>query len=176
MQLNRVMLTGAVDRLAPIIAVRLYYLSPRTETAHDSVNIVAQIVTEAALEFALISASVTCLKPFLQPFHSGGYLVDSVGAPGSGLRTNVRSSSRDPYYKLSTIKRAAKDGTLMSITQRDIDQEAPRLRGDAGTQWATAEGGQEVEEPRYQIPTRRSEGPLVIEETKTFVVSQTQVQ
>lgn len=163
------MLTRTVNRLTPIIIARLYYLSPGIQETHNSGNIAAEIITEAALQYALISASITCLKPFLRPFHSGGYFVDSIGAPGSGLRTNVRSSSRDPYYKLSTVRKAAKDGTLLSITQKEMDD----LRGDLGTQWATAEGGEEIEDPRYSMPTRLLQGPLVIEETKTFVVSQT---
>jgi hypothetical protein len=51
-----------------------------------------------------MSTSVTSLKPFLRPFHSGRYMVNTVGAAGSGLRTNLSAKdSKDPYYQLSAV-------------------------------------------------------------------------
>ena len=62
-----------------------------------------------------MSASVTSLRPFLRPFHLG-YIVDSVGAPGSGLRSGFRTRSQDPYYMLSAVKGTNKDGTAQTVT------------------------------------------------------------
>jgi hypothetical protein len=60
-----------------------------------------------------MSASITSLKPFLQPFHSGRYIVNTVGAPGSGLRSNLSAKdSQDPYYELSHASAMSNSGNV----------------------------------------------------------------
>ena len=98
------------DRLIPLVATRLFYLYPQENPDPTFTGIIASILTEAALEFSLMSASVSSLRPFLRPFHSG-YIVNSVGAPGSGLRTGPQ----DPYYMLSAVKGTNKDETIQTV-------------------------------------------------------------
>jgi len=87
-----------------LIIARIYYLAPAQNPNPTLSNIIPSIITEGALEYAFISASVTSLKPFLRPFHSGRYMVNTIGAAGSGLRTNLSAKdSQDPYYQLSAV-------------------------------------------------------------------------
>lgn len=57
--------------LVPVIALRVYRLSP--SAFHSSVSdIVAVLVlTQIAMHFALIAECLTCLRPFMQTFHEG---------------------------------------------------------------------------------------------------------
>ena len=49
-------------------------------------------------------ASVTCLKPFLRPFHSG-YFVSTAPSNGiSGYTTGPKNSRADAYYELSAAR------------------------------------------------------------------------
>jgi hypothetical protein len=118
------------DRLIPIIAVRLFYLSPAKNPDPTFNAIIANILTEAALEYSLMSACVTSLRPFLRPFHSG-QIVDSVGAPGSGLRSGILSKSQDSYYMLSAIKGTNIDGA--SQTVKSIQRPSGSMGSHHGT-------------------------------------------
>lgn len=60
----------------------------------------AGVFTELALGFAFMSASVTCLKPFLRPFHSGYF----VSTSGSGIPVSGKGTRADTYYMLSKNK------------------------------------------------------------------------
>lgn len=113
-------------RLIPLVAVRLFYLSPSQNPDPTFTSILASILTEAVLDFCLISASLTSLRPFLRPFHSG-YIVDSVGAPGSGLRSGIRTRSHDVYYTLSAVKATNDDGagpTIKTIRRLPLGSKA----------------------------------------------------
>lgn len=93
---------NTTHRLIPLIVTRIYYLSPSRNPNPTLSTILPSILTEAALEYAFMSASITSLKPFLRPFHSGRYIINTVGAPGSGLRSDLKDS-QDPYYQLSAV-------------------------------------------------------------------------
>jgi hypothetical protein len=71
-------------RLIPILAARLFFLSPDENYDPTLTSIIPHILTEAAMDYALVSTSITCLKPFLKPFHTGG-VVNRVGGAGSGV-------------------------------------------------------------------------------------------
>jgi hypothetical protein len=108
------LITGS---LVPIIAVRLLYLSPNKNPDPTFSSIVPNIITEGALQFSIISASITSLRPFLRSLHPG-YAVDSSGTKRSGLRSTNRSGSQDPYYRLDVISKQGKagvPGTLGSV-------------------------------------------------------------
>ena len=186
------------DRLIPIVAIRLFYLSPSENSDPTITSIIANILTEAALELCLISACITSLKPFLQPIHSG-YIVNSVGAPGSGLRSGIRAKSQDSYYMLSTVKGRDNDGTLVSLNELGPAKVAGgagddhKLRGDVSTATAAAAagagrgrrggrggGGEEIEMRAPRISSSRhsldsDERPMVITRTRTFMVSEVKV-
>lgn len=68
-------------------------------------------MTEAALEFALFSTSITALKPFLRPFHTGA-IVNTVGGAGSGLYYGSRSNNA---YMLGSTK-DPKDDYQMNVS------------------------------------------------------------
>lgn len=84
---KRVLILGAFGGrllIAPILAGRLYLLSPGENDNATWTSVLPGILTEAALEYSLIATSITALKPFLRPFHTGA-IVNSVGGAGSGL-------------------------------------------------------------------------------------------
>jgi hypothetical protein len=170
------------DRLIPIVAIRLFCLSPSENSDPTATSIIANILTEAALELCLISACITSLKPFLQPIHSG-YIVNSVGAPGSGLRSGIRAKSQDSYYMLSAAKGADNDGTLVSLNELPQAKAAGgadgdrKLRNDVSTALAAGRGGRgerETRMPRISLGRQSldsDERPMVITRTRTFMVS-----
>ena len=93
--------------MIPIIVYRLIYLSPTHNTNPTYTTIVPNIITEAIIQFSIISASVTSLKPFLQSLHPA-HMVSSA-AESSGLVSTDRTGSRgDVYYRLDPLKPVAK--------------------------------------------------------------------
>ncbi len=90
--------------LIPLIAIRLVYLSPAENENPTMTTIVPYILAEAALEFAILSTSITALKPFLRPLHSGA-VVSSVGGYGANV-SNPYSRSQGKsqgIYMLSSV-------------------------------------------------------------------------
>ncbi|XWX01395.1 hypothetical protein V2A60_009422 [Cordyceps javanica] len=65
--------------LIPIAIVRICFLAPHLNHDPTLTNVVPHIITEAALHFAVISASITSLRPFLRTLH----LDYTVGSKGS---------------------------------------------------------------------------------------------
>lgn len=106
-------------RLIPIIATRLFYLSPAKNPDPTFSSIIPNIITEVALQFSIISASVTSLRPFLRSLHPG-YTVDSSGTHNrSGLRSGIRTGSQDPYYRLDAISKKGRSEVSGSVTAND---------------------------------------------------------
>lgn len=99
-------------RLIPIVAMRLLYLSPRENYKPTLTIIPPHILTELALEYTLISTSITAPKPFLKPFHTGA-IVNTVGGGGSGLYSGSRSGAQG-IYMLSSV---AKDNKVYGQTK-----------------------------------------------------------
>lgn len=95
--------------LIPIVAVRLFYLSPKRNPDPTFSSIVPNIMTEGVLQFSIISASITSLRPFLRSLHPG-YAVNSNGTQKSGHRSTNRSGSQDPYYRLDVVSKRDKYG------------------------------------------------------------------
>lgn len=77
-------ITDQMDRLIPLVVARIVYLSPSINNHPTESDVIPGILTEAALEYALFSCSVTALKPFWRPFYSGA-IVNTYGGAGSGL-------------------------------------------------------------------------------------------
>jgi hypothetical protein len=94
-------------RLIPIVAVRLFYLSPSKNHDPTITSIIPQVWAEGALEFAIISTSITALKPFLKPFHSGA-IVNTVGGAGSGAYSGSGSRTQG-VYMLNSVHDDDKD-------------------------------------------------------------------
>lgn len=57
------------DRLIPLVAARLWLLSPGVNANPTDTSIVPSIITQATLHFSVLSASITSLRPFLRTFH-----------------------------------------------------------------------------------------------------------
>lgn len=104
-----------LGRLIPIIAIRLFYLSPSENLDPTVTSILPNIFTEASLEYSIISASVTCLKPFLRPFHSG--FVDIIPSADSSLRSGIRAKTLETYM-LGPISAGDQSGTTRTTTKR----------------------------------------------------------
>ena len=107
-------------RLIPIIAVRLYYLAPAQNLIITSSTVISDILTEGAMEFALMATSITALKPFLTPFHTGA-IVNSVGGAGSGIYSGIRSKPLGVYMLSSVSGRHDKGQTTMTIESGNHD-------------------------------------------------------
>ena len=56
------------------------------------------------MDFALMATSVTCIKPFLRPFHSGLFAGPSTGRSPAG---HVKTSKSGTYYMLSGTRSVA---------------------------------------------------------------------
>ncbi|KAK6442707.1 hypothetical protein LTR95_001066 [Oleoguttula sp. CCFEE 5521] len=110
--------------VVPLVVLRLWNLSPRRNTDPDSPSKTAMLFTEAALQAAFILASITCLKPFLRPFHSG-YFVSKAGSNPApmGFGTGPKSS-RATYYELSAARsQGGKDEKHVIVQQRSVGSE-----------------------------------------------------
>lgn len=92
---------NVMNRLIPLVVIRLVLLSPNRNSDPTYTSALPAIVTEAALEFALFSTSITALKPFLRPFHTGA-IVNTVGGAGSGLA--YASKGSHGIYMLSSTR------------------------------------------------------------------------
>lgn len=103
---------------------RLYNLSPERNIDPSSPGITSMLFTEGVLEAAFILASVTCLKPFLRPFHSG-YFPSNAGsnAVPMGFGTGPKSS-RSTYYELSASRsQVAKDEKRITVEVKCEDEQ-----------------------------------------------------
>ena len=65
------------------------------------------------MEFSLFSTSITALKPFLRPFHTGA-IVNTVGGTGSGLAYGSKGSNG--IYMLSGNRDDGKEEFQLNIT------------------------------------------------------------
>lgn len=161
-------------RLLPIVICRLYYLSPTEKHAH-STGTVASILTEAAVAYAFFSASVTCLKPFLQPFHSG-YVISMVGARISGHTVTGTDSQGDSYHMLGNTRSAMdKNGTAVTISDAAGSRNsqavedthwlrAPLFRPDQSNHQATVE-------TKYRHHNSNNPEEMIISMTHEWTVS-----
>lgn len=83
----------------------------------------ASTFTELVLAFAFMSASVTCLKPFLRPFSSGHF----IATDGSGIPITGKSSRGDAYYMLSKNKsKGDKVSTVRSMDGQETQSSSPQ--------------------------------------------------
>jgi len=129
-------------RLIPIVAIRLFYLSPSRNHNPTVTSILPHIWTEGALEYAIISTSVTSLKPFLRPFHTGA-IVNTVGGGGSGLYSGSRPREQG-IYMLNSIGTDKKCG------------------GQTTTTTARSEDGNTGPQPRSKLYTGNIEGVTMV--------------
>ena len=86
-------------RLVPIVASRLYFLSPSVAAGSTYAATVSYILAEAAMQYSLMSECMTCLKPYLKPFHSG-YGTSQSGSHNAECRLSL---PRERYLELSQI-------------------------------------------------------------------------
>jgi hypothetical protein len=114
--------TDLDNRLAPILAVRLWLLSPGQNDDPTETSILPGVLTEAALEYAIIATSITALKPFLRPFHTGA-IVNSVGGAGSGLMYGSAAYKGQGVYIRSGSKSVdQKEEYQLTSKSHDIGQ------------------------------------------------------
>jgi hypothetical protein len=106
--------------LIPIVGVRLFYLSPDENYDPTVTNIIPHILTEGAMDFALVSTTITALKPFLKPFHTGA-IVNTVGGTGSGLYSGSRSGQPQGIYMLTSVARNKKEIGQTTTTSVNSD-------------------------------------------------------
>ena len=98
------------------------------------------------LDLTFILASVTCLKPFVRPFHSG-YVVSTT--PASGYASTSKNLHRDAYVELSAVKSAAgnEDGAIIQTRRgrdsRGYKKSAVVYRPDQVDQEATVSSANE---------------------------------
>ena len=81
------------------------------------------IFTEAAMLYSLMSECMSCLKPFLQPFHSGYGLSENYGL------NSYSNPYRAPYADLSNVSRSEAEPKkpLKVVERRDEESlRAPR--------------------------------------------------
>ena len=115
-----------IRRLIPIIAVRLFYLSPDENYDPTLTSIIPHILTEAAMSYALISTSITSLKPFLKPFHAGA-VVNTVGGKGSGAYSGSHPRGQG-IYMLSSVSndpKGVEQRTATTVNSDDDNQTLP---------------------------------------------------
>lgn len=113
--------TKRVRRLVPVVGIRLWYLSPSRNPNSNDPAITAGIYTQIALEIAFMLSNITCLKPFLRPFHSG-YFVSTIDNKTSGYLATKDSGSRgDTYLMISTARSKAESKTeSTSVAEAEI--------------------------------------------------------
>ncbi|EEP80698.1 predicted protein [Uncinocarpus reesii 1704] len=70
---------------------------------------IPQILTEVAMNYSLLATSITSLKPFLKPFHTGA-IINTIGGEGSGLYSSSQTRSQGIY----TLASMSKDRTEVS--------------------------------------------------------------
>ncbi|KAK5121205.1 hypothetical protein LTR85_005689 [Meristemomyces frigidus] len=87
----------------PVVVCRLWALSPKAKDA-STPDIATAVLAEAEMCLALILASATCLKPFLQPFHPGWFAANNTTATGlTGNHSANTTKQSNPYYELSGV-------------------------------------------------------------------------
>jgi hypothetical protein len=128
-------------RLIPIVAIRLFYLYPSENYDPTLTSILPHILTEGALAYAIISTSITALKPFLKPFHSGA-IMNTVGGGGSRLNSGSRSGAQG-IYMLNSI-----------ATDKD--------NGQTTTTTVHSENGNTGPQPQFKFYTGNSEGTAAV--------------
>lgn len=84
-------------RLIPLVAIRLHLLSPSVNTLPTSTSIVPSIVTEVTLHFAVMSASITSLRPLLRTFETT-YNLESKNTSQRDSRLNSQLKSGHAYH------------------------------------------------------------------------------
>jgi hypothetical protein len=162
----------------PVIACRLWKLHP--PSVPTTYNISGNILTEVELHLLLILASATCLKPLLQPFHSGTHNATNVNLTATGYtnRPKPDSSKHKSAYELteisstlSRLRNAAKfdprddasDETDLVQSHHDHSN-ALAMRPDQGESWSKAVAGPEAK----RVPARNEHS---IAATRTWTVT-----
>jgi len=147
------------DSVTAIVACRLWALSPDTHSDKSKPSLAAGLLTEAEILSALFLASVTCLKPVLQPFHPG-YFVSRTGVAGlTGVTDYNRNSKgiwKDAYYELSKGRSQRSRDAKQSKPAANISASRYTADDDASDQIDLIQGLTELS-PTYQIegPERR---------------------
>jgi hypothetical protein len=138
------------------------------------------ILTEAELHLLLILAPATCLKPLLQPFHSGTYNATDINLTATGYtnRPKPDSSKHKPAYELMEISstlsrlRNAANFDLRDDASDEIDLVQSHhghsnvlvMRPDQGESWSKAVAGPEAQ----RVPARNEHS---IAATRTWTVT-----
>jgi hypothetical protein len=92
-------------------------LHPTDDTKH---HLTAVMITQVVMGCAFIFASITCLKPFLRPFHPVAF---GGSAPANGLfryTAEPKGSRSDRYYELSGARSAADGKRDVVTTTRSV--------------------------------------------------------
>ena len=92
------------NSVTAIVVCRLWALYPSTHNETAKPSLAAGLLTEAEMLSALFLASITCLKPVLQPFHPGYYVSNTALAGPTGYGSNSKGAWKDAYYELSKAR------------------------------------------------------------------------
>ncbi|KAF2218522.1 hypothetical protein BDZ85DRAFT_92347 [Elsinoe ampelina] len=102
-----------------LVALRLWKLYPADDTEVVEPPLVGLIFTEAVMNATFILVSVTCLKPFLQPFAPGVFVASAGDAGVSAFSAAMKGSRGGPVHELnSTSSRSRTDKEMMHETVR----------------------------------------------------------
>ena len=117
-----------------------------------------------------MATSITALKPFLTPFHTGA-IVNSVGGTGSGIYSGTRFGRSKPQavYMLSSVsKNREKDGTVHTTVESGHHDHKFNQSADTNKGRAHPHGGPHTDD----IESVESNGSerMIIQTTKDWSV------
>lgn len=123
--------------------------------------LMASIFTEASMQIAFILVSLTCLKPFLRPFHSG-HLITTADANTklSGYKTTHRGGGRSykssDYVMLSTTKDKDAASSTRASGHKTYSRPAVAVTAaEAPTSAPIGAQNQPASPPRALVPNSR---------------------
>lgn len=127
----------ASSRLIPLVILRLRFLQPTILNASPTTSgIIADIFTEAVLQFSILACSATALKPFLAVFHQAHVVGYAGGSNSSTLASKERA--RERYYRLQNLNARPQDSQDPVTGNTWKPYEGPQAKGGFTSAGATA--------------------------------------
>lgn len=152
---------------------RVYLMSPSQNTDPTWSSILPGVLTEGAIEYALISTSISALTPLLRPYHTG-VIVNSVGGAGSGLAYGSSSRAHGIYMR-SGHSQLDKNEEFHLKSTTDIGQahgsgdDLTLGGGGMGRRAITSESGRQRREDEESVESTGSER-MIIRTTKDWSI------
>ncbi|CEJ82678.1 hypothetical protein VHEMI02727 [[Torrubiella] hemipterigena] len=136
--------------LIPLVILRLRYLQPSILNESPTASgIVADIFTEAVLQFSIIACSMTALKPFLAVFDPA-HVVGYAGGTSHSSTLASKDRTRERYYRLQNLHPRPQDQQDPSGENAWKPYEGPQAKGGftSADVTATAAAGASITQPR----------------------------